>query len=331
MNFYWAIISPLALGIALFLSVILTRDKKRIGMQFLGLISLFNIYSVINLINIFRRDFNGDISIFPLFNYLAYLTIINAFFLSFSLLVLKKLDRFKENKITQKIDTFFFKINDNIFLNERGRDKLISIIIIFCLLYIVGSINLYIHEFGHGMAFILLGAYYRVIGININLQGWAAGSGFLFDDYYFIKYSIVYLSGLILEVIFAFSLLIIIFKKKEISNFMWLLSIVISMLFLNRVALYFTFPQLFNIPSDVSGLVFFGFNPWVLFLIFLPFLIFTLAFTFRLMSRFYKSNLKRDKRFLKIYFLGLSIYIVVLVVLFIVDQYITPLVTLLFY
>ena len=242
-----------------------------------------------------------------------------------------KLDTFRENRFIHGIQTFFYKAKDNIFIFEKNTDKLLSIFLLFCLFYVVGFLNLYIHEFGHAMADIFVGTYYQEIRINIYLQGWASGGGIPADGFFYHKLTVVLLGGLITECLFALFSLIIILRKKDKSNFMWLLSIVISMLFLNRVALYFTFPQLVNISSDSLALVSIGYDPWILFFIFFPLLIMTFALTLKLMSRFYKTSLKSNKKFLIIYFLSLTTYIVVLNVLRLIDDLITPLVSFSFY
>jgi len=242
-----------------------------------------------------------------------------------------KLDSFKKIRFIRDVRSFFYKVRDNIFIFEKTTDKLMSIFLLFCLFYIVGFINLYIHEFGHAMADIFVGTYYQEIRINIYLQGWTSGGGIPADEFFFPKYTVISLGGLIVESIFALFSLIIILRKKDKSNFTWLLSIAISMLFLNRVALYFTFPQLLNISSDSLALVNIGYDPWFLFFIFFPFLIMTFVLTFKLMSRFYKTSLRGNKKFLSIYFLSLTTYIVVLVILGVIDEYITPLVFLSFY
>lgn len=331
MYFYWAIVAPILPALAIFLSAVLIKEKKRVGLLFLGIICVFNINISFNLINTFRRDYNGDFSIFPLSHCIVYLIIVNVVFLSFSLLLLMKLDAFKENRFIHGVQSFFYKVKDNISMFEKSTDKLISIFLLFCLFYIVGFLNLYIHEFGHAMADILVGAYYRETRINIYLQGWTSGGGWPGVEFTLLRSTITSLGGLITESIFALFSLIIILGKKEKKNFTWLLSIVISMLFLNRVALYFTFPQLVNIRSDVLALANIGFDPWMLFFIFFPFLIITFALTFKLMSRFYKTSLKSNKKFLIIYFLGLTTYIVVLVVLGVIDEFVTPLISLSFY
>ncbi|MGB5911386.1 MAG: M50 family metallopeptidase [Promethearchaeia archaeon] len=331
MYFYWAIIAPILPALAIFLSGVLIKEKKRLRIILLSIICVFNIYVSFNLINIFRRDYNGDLSIFPLSNYIAYLIIANLVFLSFSLLFLVKLDAFKENRFIIKVQSFFYKIKNNIFVLEKITDKLLSIFLLFCLFCVVGFLNLYIHEFGHAIADILVGTYYQEIRIPIYLQGWASGGGIPADEFFDFKLTVILLGGLITECIFALFSLIIILRKKDKGNFTWILSIVISMLFLNRVALYFTFPQLVNIRSDSLALVSIGYDPWILFFIFFPFLILTFVLTFKLMSRFYKTSLKRNKKFLSIYFLSLIIYIVVLNVLRLIDEFITPLVSFSFY
>lgn len=331
MYFYWAIVAPILPVLTIFLSAVLIKEKKRLRLLLLGIISVFNINISFNLINTFRRDYNGEFSIFPLSNYIAYLIIVNVVFLLFSFLLLLKLDAFKENRFILGVQSFFYKLKDNIFLLEKTTEKLLSIFLLICLFYIVGFLNLYIHEFGHAMADILVGTYYIEIRINIFLQGWTSGYLLGSDTFLLLKATIISLAGLITECIFALFSLIIILRKKEKNNFTWLLSIVISMLFLNRVALYFTFPQLLNISSDVLSLVNIGCDPWILFFIFFPFLIMTFALTFKLMSRFYKTSLKSNKKFLSVYFLSLTTYIVVLVVLRLIDEFITPLVSFSFY
>ena len=331
MYFYWAIVAPILPTLAIFLSAVLIKEKKRVGLLFLGVLCVFNIYVSLNIINIFRRDYNGDFSIFPLNSCLMYLIFANIVFLSVSLLLIMRLDSFKENQSIIEFHSFFFKIKENLFKLDKTTDKLISIFLLFCLFYIVGFLNLYIHEFGHAMADILVGTYYREIRINIFLQGWASGNLMGDDPFLLLKATIISLGGLILECVFASISLVIILRKKEKNSFTWLLSIAISMLFLNRVALYFTFPQFLNISSDVLSLVNIGCNPWTLFFIFFPFLIMTFALTLKLILRFYKTSLKSNKKFLVIYFLSLTAYIVVLNVLRVIDEFITPLASLSFY
>jgi len=331
MYFYWAIIAPILPASAIFLIAVLIKEKKRVGLLFLGVLCVFNIYVSLNIINIFRRDYNGDFSIFPLNSCLTYLIFLNIVFLSVSLLLIMRLDSFKENQSIIDLRSFFYKIKEKIFKLDKATDKLISIFLLFCLFYIVGFLNLYIHEFGHAMADILVGTYYGEIRINIFLQGWASGNLMGDDPFLLLKATIISLGGLILECVFASISLIIILRKKEKNSFTWLLSIAISMLFLNRVALYFTFPQFLNINSDVLSLVNMGCNPWTLFFIFFPFLIMTFALTLKLILRFYKTSLKSNKKILVIYFLSLTTYIVVLNVLRVIDEFITPLASLSFY
>ncbi len=229
-----------------------------------------------------------------------------------------------------EIQIYVDKLKRSIFKIKKRNDKLISILLLFCLFYVVGFINLYIHEFGHAIADILVGSYYREIRINIYLQGWTAGGAIPADVFFQIKRTVILLAGLIMESIVASFLLIIILKKKERNNFTWLSSIIISMLFLNRVALYFTFPQLVNITSDTLSMVYLGYDPWILFFTFLPFLIVTFALTFKLTSRFYKTSLKRNKMFIGIYFFSLTLYIVFLNILSLINDFIIPLVFLSF-
>ena len=331
MYFYWAIIAPILPALAIFLSGVLIKEKKRLRLILLSIICVFNIYVSFNLINIFRRDYNRDLSIFPLGSYIAYVIIINAIFLSFSFLILMKFDTVKENRFINSIKSFFCKLKKNLFILNETTDICISILLLFCLLYLVGFLNNYIHEFGHAMADVLVGTYYIEIRIHLFLQGWASGYLLGSDEFLYLKANIISFGGLVAECLFASISLFIILRKKEKSGFTWLLSIVISMLFLNRVALYFTFPQFFNIRSDVLSLVNTGWDPWILFFMFFPFLIMTFVLTLKLMSRFYKTSLRSKKKFLMIYFLSLTIYIVVLNVLKLIDEFITPLISFSFY
>ena len=331
MYVYWAIIAPVLPFLVIILSAILIEEKKKVGILFFGIICVFNIFSAFNIVNVFRRDYNEDFSIFPLNNYIAYLIITNIAFLSLSILLLLKLEVFKESSSITEIRAFINRLKRNIFKIKGRNDKIISILLLFSLFYIVGFINLFIHEFGHAIADILVGTYYSEIRINIYLQGWTAGGAIPADAFFQLKRTIVLLSGLITECIVALFLLIIILKKQERNIFTWLLSIIISMLFLNRVTLYFTFPQLVNIRSDSLSLVNIGYDPWILFFIFFPFLITTFAFTFKLMSRFYKTSLERDKRFIGVYFLSLIIYIVFLNVLNLINDFVTPIISFSFY
>ncbi len=332
MYIYWAVIAPILSVVAIFLSPIVIKERKRVGLLFLMIIFIFNIYNAFNIINIFRRDYSGDFSIFPINNHIVYLIILNVIFISISILLLIKLDVFKENRMIHGVQSFLLRIRNRLFILEKPSDKLISIFLLTCLFYIVGLINLYIHEFGHAMADIIVGTYYNEIRINFFLQGWASGGEILLIDPFFIqKRTVISLGGLFAECLFAFFLLFTILWKKEKNNFSWLLSIVISMLFLNRVAVYFTFPHLLNISSDVLGLVNLGYDPRDLFYIFFPFLIFTIFITSKLILKLYKTSLKRNKLFLGIYFLSLTVYIVFLVIFSVINDYVIPLESLSFY
>ncbi|MFX1297890.1 MAG: hypothetical protein ACFFD2_23965, partial [Promethearchaeota archaeon] len=149
MYFYWAIIAPILPALAIFLSAILIKEKKRLRIILLSIICVFNIYISFNLINIFRRDYNRNLSIFPLGSYIAYLIVINAIFLSFSFLILLKFDTIKENRFINSIKSFFCKLKEKMFILKETTDIIISILLLFCLLYLVGFLNNYIHEFGH--------------------------------------------------------------------------------------------------------------------------------------------------------------------------------------
>ncbi|MFW9873793.1 MAG: hypothetical protein ACFFG0_11865 [Candidatus Thorarchaeota archaeon] len=331
MIFYWAIIAPILPSLAIFLSAVLIKEKSRLRLIMIYIFALFNIYVFFNLINIFRRDYYRDLSLFPLSNYITYVLIINALFLLFSFLTLKKFDTIKENRFINSIKSFFCTLKNKIFILNETTDIFISILLLFCLFYLVGFLNNYIHEFGHAMADVLVGTYYTEIRIYIFLQGWASGYLLGSDKFLYLKANIISFGGLFAECAFASISLFIILRKKEKDNFTWLLSIVISMLFLNRVALYFTFPQLLNIRSDVLSLVNIGWNPWVIFFIFFPFLIVTFALTLKLMYKFYKKSLRNDKKFIVIYFLSLTIYIVILNVLKLIHEFVIPLVWFSFY
>ena len=110
MYFYWAIIAPILPALAIFLSRVLIKEKKRLRLILLSIICVFNIYVSFNLINIFRRDYNGDFSIFPLINYVVYLIIVNVIFFSMSFLILMKFDTIKENRFINSIKSFFCKL-----------------------------------------------------------------------------------------------------------------------------------------------------------------------------------------------------------------------------
>ena len=321
-------------AIVIFLIAALINGKKRVCLLFSGTICVFNIYAIFSLINSFRRDYNRNLSFFPLNQSIYYLLLTNVIFTVVALLLIKYLDEFKENRIVQKVQAFFNIAKDNIFKIEKRTDIILSLLLLFCLFYIVGFLSLFIHEFGHAMIAILFDGYYDHIIINVYLQGGAAGvidtqPG---DELFFIKHTMYLLGGLIAESAFALVSIIILLKKKEKNKFSWLLSIAIIMLFFDRVALYFTFPQLVNISSDSLSIVkTLNCDPWVLFFIFLPFLLVTFYFTYRMMSKFYEITLNRDKRFIGVYFLGLTIYIVILVIFGVIDRYIISFIPLTFY
>ena len=321
-------------AIVIFLIAALINGKKRVGVLFSGTICVFNIYAVFSLINTFRRDYNRNLSFFPLNQSISYLLLTNAIFTVVALLLIKYLDEFKENRIVQKVRSFFNRARDSIFKIEKRTDIILSLLLLFCVFYVVNFLSLFIHEFGHAMTTILFDGYYDHIFINIYLQGgtFSVVVAQPSDMLFFIKHTMVSLGGLIAESAFALVSLIILLKKKEKNKFGWFLSIAIIMLFLDRVALYFTFPQLVNFSSDVLSMVnVLNYDPWVLFFIFLPFLLVAFYFTYRITSKFYEISLNRDRRFIGVYFLGLAIYIVILVIFGVIDRYVISFIPLTFY
>ncbi len=334
MVFNWVIIAPIIPAIVIFLIAALINGKKRVCLLFSGTICVFNIYAIFNLINSFRRDYNRNLSFFPLNQYVWYLLLTNVIFTVVVLLLIKYLYEFKENRIVQKVRSFFYVVRDNIFKIEKKIDIILSLLLLFCVFYIVGFLCLFIHEFGHVMITILFDGYYDHIFINIYFQGGAVRFIDLqpSDPLFFVQYTVSLLGGLITESAFALVSLIILLKKKEKNKFGWLLSNAIIMLFFDRVALYFTFPQLVNITSDALSIVnILHYDPWVHFFIFLPFLLLAFYFTYRIISKFYKTTLNRDKRFIGVYFLGLTMYIVILVILGVIDRYIISFIPFTFY
>jgi len=271
-------------AVVIFLIAALINGKKRVCLLFSGTIGVFNIYAIFSLINSFRRDHNQNVSFFPL-NYVYYLLLTNVIYTVVALLLIKYLGEFKENRIVQKVQAFFNVARDNIFKIEKKTDIMLSLLLLFCLFYIVGFLCLFIHEFGHSMIAILFDGYYHSFFINIYLQGGAYSVMVIqpSDPLFFVQHTVLLLGGLITESAFAFVSIIILLKKKEKNKFSWLLSIAIMMLFFDRVALYFTFPQLVNFSSDVLAMVNrFNYDPWALFFIFLPFLLVAFYFTYRI-------------------------------------------------
>ena len=321
-------------AVVIFLIAALINGKKRVCLLFTGTIGVFNIYAIFSLINSFRRDYNRNLSFFPLNQYVSYLLLTNAIFIVVALLLIKYLGEFKENRIVQKVQAFFNVARDNIFKIEKKTDIMVSLLLLFFMFYIVGFLCLFIHEFGHSMIAILFDGYYHSFFINIYLQG-GAYTGMVIqpsDPLFFVQHTVLLLGGLITESAFAFVSLLILLKKKEKNKFSWLLSIAIMMLFFDRVALYFTFPQLVNFSSDVLAMVNrLNYDPWALFFIFLPFLLVAFYFTYRIISKFYETSLNRDKRFIGVYFLGLTIYIVILVILGVIDRYLISFIPFTFY
>ncbi|MFX1383139.1 MAG: M50 family metallopeptidase [Promethearchaeota archaeon] len=219
----------------------------------------------------------------------------------------------KDTRFTRKISSFIYIIRDNLFKLDKRIDRIISLIMIFVLFYIVGFLSLFTHEFGHAMVNIIFNKYFERIELTINLQGLTYGAGSVILNT--TQKTIAYLAGMISETLFALTVLIILLIKKEKNKFTWFLSITISMLFLNRVALYFTFSQLLGIPSDTFDMVInLGYDPWILFLIFLPYLMITFEITFQMMKKFSKNALRGEKDFLSVFVLGLISYIVFLII-----------------
>jgi len=330
MDFNWIYIAPIVTALFVFFCPIIVNRKERNILILSGVLSVFNIYTIFSMINSFRRDYGSSFEVFPIFNYISYLMLFNAIFLIYNLIFLLYFDKLKQTYFIKKIQNFFYSLRDNIFKIDKRKDRVLSLLLVFIILYIVGFTSLFTHEFGHAMANIIFGRYFDHIEITLSLQGLTYGGGSI--ELQMFQRTILYLAGLISETIFALIALIFLLSKKEKNKFSFFLSIAISMLFLNRVALYFTFPQLLGITSDTFSMVtYLGYDPWILFLIFLPYLIITVEITLQLIKKFYRSQLSGEKDFISIFILGLVSYILFLVIMVESDNYIDPFLVLNFY
>ncbi len=310
----WIFVVPLLTAIFIFFCPIIVNGRNRTIVILSCVFFVFNFHSIFSIINTLRRDYGNNLSSFPFINIVLYFIIFNGIFLLYSIWFLIKFNMLRQTIFINKIRHLLYSLSNIIFKIDKRRHRLFSLIIIFLFLYIIGFIGLYTHEFGHAIVNIIFGNYFEKIQLTLDLQGLTYIEGsFQLNT---LQKTFAYLGGFISETILASIILIILLAKKEKSKFSWFLSISISMLLLNRLALYFTLPQLLNIPSDTLAMVInLKYDPWILFLIFLPYLIISFEVTFQLILKFYRKELWEKHDFLFIFIVGLISYILFLLII----------------
>jgi len=80
-------------------TMILNGKKKKALLITISLVILHNCCAILSSINAYRRDYNYDINLFPLLNYLLYFILYNASLLFIIIIYILNFKRFNENQI----------------------------------------------------------------------------------------------------------------------------------------------------------------------------------------------------------------------------------------
>jgi hypothetical protein len=300
--------------------LILIQERKRITSTVLGVMILFNLYSIFNLINTFRRDYNQDLSIFPLGLYIILFLVINSIIIISNVVVTKNLNSFRTNRITEKIQAFFYNFRDRLFMNDKSKDIITSIFYLFCLICGISFIHTLWHELGHAFSMVINGGYFGRVELDFYTYGSTFGAGVSFN---LIQNSFMLLSGLLSEVSLGIFLLFFIrYRLKRRSKFNDLIFILVLLIFIVAGLGYFTIPLIFNLLSDSYLLVLTtNIPPLIIFLASFPFFVISLILAFRLLIKFYRTHFKPKRRFFFILFFSCLMYITFFTVFLIIDYY----------
>jgi len=286
-------------------TMILNDKKKKALLITISLVILHNCCAILSSINAYRRDYNNNFNLFPLFNCLLYFILYNASLLFIIIIYILKFKRFNENQIIRKARNSLRKISSNFFNPETTLQKVLSIVLLLCFFYILGFLSTLVHEFGHNIARILCGGYYKKIEINLFLGGRA----YITEGSYTTQCRILSsLAGLLAELIVGSVLFVILISIKKRNKF-WALSIlnVLTMLFIHGVG-YFTIYSLLDTYSDAGTLSnILNINPITIFWITLPFFIGIICYSLIILWKFYKNFFKPQIFFPTFYFICILI------------------------
>ena len=285
--------------------MILIEKKKNALLIAVSLTLLHNFYAILSIINSFRRDYNYDITNFPLFSSLLYFIFYNAVLLTIIVVITLNFKLFNENQLVRKIRAILRKISSIFFNPETMLQKILSFILLLFFFYILAFLSTLIHEFGHGIAKIICGGYYDKININLFL----GGAAYTVGGSYTTQCSILtFLAGLLAEIIFGLILLIILISMKTRNKFRKFSILNVLTAFLINGIGYFTIYSLLDTHSDARTLAnILNIHPIAIFLITLPFLIGIISYSLFNLWKFYKNFFKPNKFFPCIYFICIII------------------------
>lgn len=270
--------------------MILIDKKKKALLITINLVILHNFCAILSSINAYRRDYNYNINLFPLLNYLIYFMLYNASLLFMIIVYILNFKRFNENQIIRKARNSLKRILSNFFNPKTTGQKVLSIGLLLCFFYILGFLTTLVHEFGHCFARFLCGGYYEKIEINLFLGGRAYSIG----GSYTTQCSIINsLAGLLAEVIVGSVLFVILISIKK-RNKLWAFSVlnVLSTFFIHGVG-YYTIYSLLDTHSDARTLSnILNMNLFTIFWIMVPFFIGIIIYSLIVLWKFYKNFFK---------------------------------------
>ncbi|MBY8991366.1 MAG: M50 family metallopeptidase [Candidatus Lokiarchaeota archaeon] len=305
MKIDWLItISLLFMGLIIGTMILIDKKKKALLIT-ISLVVLHNCCAILSSINAYRRDYNYDINLFPLLNYLLYFILYNASLMFMITVYILNFKRFNENQIIRKAKNSLKRISSNFFKPKTTLQKVISIGLLLCFVYILGFLTTLVHEFGHSIARVLCGGYYEKIEINFFLGGRAYSAGGSYTTQYMILSN---LSGLLAEVIVG-SVLFAIFLLIKRRNRFWTFSVlnVLTTLFIHGVG-YFTIYSVLDTHSDARTLSnILNISPITVFWITLPFFIGIIIYSLIMLWKFYKNFFKPQIFFPAFYFICILI------------------------
>ena len=291
----------------------ITNILKKISIPTI-IFTLITLYLIFGTINSLRRDYNQDLSLFPLFFHILILSIVIGLFLVSLFILAKRWDVLRDSKIITRIKTFVHKVNDTLFEVKKIK-VILSIVIIIGIIYGFNYLRAFIHEFGHAFFLVLSGGAYNRFEIQLYYGGGVTyfSSFYLVSSMPLINIILIYLGGILGEIIFGSVLLIYIyFIRNKRTKFDHFISTIILIVFFLQNLAYFSFTPFFGISSDASILIEYYNVPLpLIFFTFFPIFIIMTFIYLKIFYTLYKTGLKPQKGFIIVYFIGLILNMII--------------------
>ncbi|MHA1427872.1 MAG: M50 family metallopeptidase [Candidatus Helarchaeota archaeon] len=214
----------------------------------------------------------------------------------------------RKNRVVHNLQSLCTNFSYTLFFSKTKVDKIISVLVISCLIYGFTFIFTLIHELSHVFVINLLGGYADYIEINYTLFGYTHIPGLFLNSYLLL----FYLAGLFGEIFVGLILLKITFYFREKYRFIFFLSLVIIMISIIAPLFYFTLTPMFSQSDGYYISQILNIPSFIISLIFLPLLIFSIFFFGKNVYKFYVTFLNSKREFLYILLYGFIIFISVL-------------------